>query len=443
MYDLITKHFPDFNNPKLTKENIYSHIYPGEKFSDSTVRGLLSAALKLGENFLAVTHLTSIEHHYQNFLLSELGNRKITDLFNIHVKSIRTEVDKIPSQDEDYFFLKFRIETLLSTLESKTYNPLTQKDIPGDNHTKDTDNLINFFLITLLKRYNYLLTKTGSLNVSPDLKFFDEVMQYLEKTDLTNIPVLNFHYNRAKLYTSDMYEKYFIVLKNVLYNDFDKLDHSERYNLFATLQNFCVQRNRNKDEDTSELQYELYEFGMKNDILTFNEMEPMHHTLFSNIVGAAISLNKIEDAKNIIEKYKNRLAPERIESAVNLNSAKIYFKEKKYNKALECLAIVHQDDVFYKASIKNLYAMIYYENGLIEELVLLLDSYRSFLSSNILLGEKFKETHQKFTAVITKLVKLKDLDEKSEIEYLKHEAEQMNSLLCKPWLIEKIKELLK
>lgn len=442
LYDLITKHFPDFNNPKLTKENIYSNIYPGEKYNDSTVRGLLAAALKLGEEFLTVNFLRENENHYKEFLLTQLCRRKIFDLFNIHLKNTRAELEKISSKDEDYFYLKYRIETQISTIESKLYIPLTQKDIPGDTHTNDTDNLINYFLISLMKRYNYLLTKTGSLNVSLDLKFFDEVIQYLHKTDLSKIPVLNYHYNRAMLYISGMDKKYYLVLEKILYDDFDNLEHSDRYNLFTTLQNYCVQANRDKSENTSDIQYKLYEFAIEKDILTFSDEEPLHHILFSNIIATSISLDKLKETREFIEKYKSRLAPERAESAVNLNMAKVYYKEKNFKEALSCLSLVHQDDVFYKVGIKNLYAMIYYESGLIEELFLLLDSYRSFLSSNVVIGEKLKENHFNFVSTLTKFLKLKDVGEKSEIEYLKHETESLKSLLSKQWLIEKMNELL-
>lgn len=442
LYDLIAKYFPDFNNPNLTKENIYNYIYPGEKYNDSTARGLLSAALKLGEEFLAVTHLRNDEYKYKNFLLTELAHRKTFDLFNIHLKNFRNELESLSIKDEDYFLEKFKIETLLSTIESKAYIPLTQKDIPGDTHTRDSDNLITYFLITMLKRYNYLLTKTGSFNVSLDLKFFDEIFNYLSKIDLNEIPPLNYHYNRAMLYISGMNEKYFLLLKKIFYDDFENLNHSERYNLLATLQNYCVQANRDKSENTSEIQYKLYKFAIEKDILTFNEVEPIHHIFFTNIVVVALSLDKINEAKEFIQNYKSRLAPERAESVVNLNLAKVYFKEKKYDESLLSLALVHPDDVFSKASIKNLYAMIYYDKGMIEELVLLLDSYRSFLNSNIILGDKLKENHFNFVSLLTRLIKLKDVGAKSEIEYLNHEAKTMKSLLSKPWLIEKIKELL-
>lgn len=442
LYDLIAKYFPDFNNPKLTKENIYSFIYPGEKYNDSTVRGLLSSALKLGEEFLSVNFLRENENHHKEFLLTQLCRKKIFDLFNIHLKNTRAELEEVSSKDEDYFYLKYRIETQISTIESKSYIPLTQKDIPGDTHTNDTDNLINYFLISLMKRYNYLLTKTGSLNVSLDLKFFDEVMQYLHKTDLSKIPVLNYHYNRAMLYLSGMDKKYYTELEKILYDDFENLDHSERYNIFANLQNYCVQASRDKSENTSEIQYKLYEFAIEKDILTFSNDEPLHHIMFANIVANAISLNKIKETREFIEKYKFRLAPERAESAVNLNMAKVYFKEKNYKEALSSLSVVRQDDVFYKVAMKNLYAMIYYESSLTEELFLLLDSYRSFLSSNVVIGEKLKDNHFNFVSTLTKLLKLKDVGEKSEIQYLKFETEAVKSLLSKQWLIEKMNELL-
>jgi hypothetical protein len=442
LYELIAKAFPDFESPKLAKENIYSHIYPGEKYNDSTVRGLLSAALKLGEEFLAVHRLRQNDFAFKEFLMTELCERKIFDLFNVHLKKNRIELENLKSKHEDYFYLTHKMETLINSIDSKSYIPLTQKDVPGDINTKDTESLINYFLISILKRYNYLLTKTGSLNVSLDLNFMDEIITYLEKANLREIPILNFHYNRAMLYKSNMEEKYFLELRRIFFDKKNSLDESERYNLMGVLSNYCVRKNNIKGENVPVAQYEIYKYAIENDILTLNPTEPINPILFSNIVAASLYLNKTDEAIEFIEMFKDRVAPERRNSAVNFNLAKVYFKNKNYNEALSSLALVQNEDVFYKVAIKNLYAMIYYEMNLVEELILLLDSYKSFLQSNVVLGPRLKENHNNFVSALTKLLKLKDFKDKPELEYLKYEVNLLPTTVSLDWLISKINSLL-
>ncbi len=442
LYDLIAKYFPDFENENLTKENIYKKIYPGEKYNDSTSRGLLFLALKLGEQFLAVERVKQKKNIYQELLLTELNERQIYDLFNIHLKTTRNELDKVENKDDEYFFLKYRVETLKSIIDSKAFIPLTQKDIPGDIQTEDTDNLINYFLTSILAKYNYLMTKTGSLNVSLNLKFLDEIIEYLKKTDLTEVPLLNYQYNRLMMYKSGMEDKYFFTLKKILYDDFDRLSRTEKYNLFGTLQNFCVKKDKISGKDSEVTQFELYKFAMDNDILTYDDKEPLHHMIFFNVVSCAIYNNKVEEAKEFIEKYKNRLAPSRADSAVNFNMAKIYFKEREYNKAIESLALVHNDDVFYKVFVKHLYAMVYYENENFDELILLLDAYKSFLNSNNVLSAKMRADHLEFVLFLSRLTKLKEIPDKDELEYLKHEVKKSKAILGNEWLVRRIDDLL-
>ncbi|MBP9095142.1 MAG: hypothetical protein KBG21_00955 [Ignavibacteria bacterium] len=443
LYDLIAKSFPDFDSPKLAKENIYKHVYTGEKYNDSTARGLLAAALKLAEEFLAVTRLREKEFAYKEFLMAELADRKIHDLFNIHLKKNRAELESMPSKDEDYFFLSYKMETMINAIDSKAFIPLTQKDIPGDMNTKDSENLINYFLLSILKRYNYLLTKSGSLNVKVELSFMDEIIDYLEKTNLREIPILNFHYNRAMLYRSNMEEKYFLELRRIFFDKNNGLDESERYNLMGSLSNFCVRKNNIKGEEVPVAQYEIYKYSIENDILSLNPTEPINPVLFSNIVAASIYLGKTDEAVEFIQKFEDRLAPERKDSAVNINMAKVHFKNKNYNDALSSLALVQNEDVFYKIAIKNLYAMIYYELNLVEELILLLDSYKSFLQSNVVIGPRLKENHINFVSALTKLLKLKDFKDKHELEYLKHEINSLPNTVSIDWLIGKIDNLLR
>lgn len=443
LYELISKCFPDFENPKLTKENIYSTIYPGEKYNDSTARGLLSAALKLAEEFLTVNHLRNERYKSMEFLLSELSERKIFDLFNIHLKSIRHELENVPSLDAEHYFMRYRIETMISSIESKAYIPLTQKDIPGDTHTKDSDNLVNFFLITVLRRYIYLLTKTGSLNVNLDLKFFDEIISYLERTDLEKMPILNFQYNRIMLYRSNWEEKYYLALKNIFYRQFNTLGPEERYNIFATLQNYCVMRNRIFNDNLDKEQYELYKFAIDKNILTFDETEFIHPMLYSNIVSTFITMKNIGEAREFIENNKDRLDPERKDTAVNFNLAKIYFAEGKYDDALTSISYAHQEDVFYKVAIKGLYAQIYYEKEFTEELISHIEAYKSFLNSNEVINKSLKDNHVNFVNFLSRLVKHGDVKNKSELEFLKHEIENTSTILAKDWLIMKIDQLLK
>ena len=443
LVELIGKYFPDFENEKLTKENIYKHIYPKENYNDSTARGLLSAALKLGEDFLVAESMRIHEVRYKDALLTELCHREIHDLFNINAKTVKNNLDKITNKDIDDFWLGFRLETLINYTASRTFIPLTQKDIPGDANTNDTDNLISYFLLIVLSRYNYLLTKTGSLNIKPDFKLFDEILDYLSKMDLKGLPALNVQYNRSLLYRSNMDEKYFHSLKKILYEDFDKLDKGDRHNLFGTLQNYCVMRNRNVADKQYEDHFELFQFAIEKDILAIDKNEVIHPVLFSNIVNTSLQLKKVEEAKNFIYSYKDRLLPERAENAFNLNIARIYQYEKNLDKALEHISLAQNEDVFYKIAIKNIYAQIYYEKDFIEELIFLLDAYKSLVNSNILINDSFKEGHLNFITVLSKIIKLKGKKDRSELEYLNHETEKMVALTEKIWVLEKINEALK
>jgi hypothetical protein len=442
LYDIIAKYFPELEHEKLSKENLYSFVYPKEKYNDSTTRGLLSSMLKLAEEFLAHESLRNDTFRFNEFMLNELSCRGIHDLFNTNIKSLRTEIETKKSEEEDYYFLRYRMETMVNSQLSKTYVPLTQKDIPGDINANDTDNILIYFFIAILKRYNYLLTKTGSFNVSINLNFLDEIIQYLSKQDLQKTPLLNYHYNRAMMYLSSWDKKYFFALKKILHENYNEFIHEDRYNILGTLQNFLVQKIRAGADELVEEQYELYKFAMEKDILTFDSVEYLHPVLFSNVVSSAINLKKPEEAKEFIHKYTERLDPERKETAVNFNLAKVYFAEKKFDEAIESLSNVQQEDVFYKFWIKSLCSQIYYEKNYTEELILLLDTYKSFLNNNIIINQSLKETHTTYIGFLSRLIKLKDIPDKHELGFLKHEIQNAKTIINKDWLIEKINALL-
>ena len=71
---------PDFSDEKMTKKNIYKKLYPGKKYSEQTMKNMLSALLKLGEQYLVQTSTYKEEYEFFNILAYELIRRRAFSL---------------------------------------------------------------------------------------------------------------------------------------------------------------------------------------------------------------------------------------------------------------------------------------------------------------------------------------------------------------------------
>src|SRR5439155_22489713 len=58
-YNILKNYHPDYKSKKLTRENIFKKIFPGQKYVDIRLRTLFSYLFFLAEKFLAMEYYSS------------------------------------------------------------------------------------------------------------------------------------------------------------------------------------------------------------------------------------------------------------------------------------------------------------------------------------------------------------------------------------------------
>jgi tetratricopeptide (TPR) repeat protein len=147
-------------------------------------------------------------------------------------------------------------------------------------------------------------------------------------------------------------------------------------------------------------------------------------------------------AENFIEKYKSHLDPLHYDYAVNYCYAELHFAKKQYDKAIQNLSKINIELSQQKQQLKNLMIKIYYESGLFEETIYLIDSSKHFLSRELQLTKSTKTSYLKFINFTSSLLKAKMNAIPDKVIHLRNKIHKEKYFKNKPWLIEKISELM-
>src|SRR5258706_4791574 len=81
LLDILEKYYPDFSSKKLEIEEISGKVFSKDKYDYHKINNIVSDLYKLSEKFLTVINFSKKEFAENKFLLSELRQRNLNNLY--------------------------------------------------------------------------------------------------------------------------------------------------------------------------------------------------------------------------------------------------------------------------------------------------------------------------------------------------------------------------
>lgn len=200
---------------------------------------------------------------------------------------------------------------------------------------------------------------------------------------------------------------------------------------------------------------ELYAFLFKHynqlidEKILYGHNNSLHYTHVKNIVTAAVKTNRLPWAENFIKEHKELIMPiEYKKVAYFYNLAKVYFFQKKFDKAFDLLYaydIENIKDNYYEISTKRLKLMLSFEkmdwvqlNGMINTYAVSLSKHRM---PNVSIEHKERETN--FINFFKRLYRVYSQYKLSanNLDKLKISLDKYKIISERDWLNEKVMAL--
>ena len=430
-YKELVRLHPEFDDSISFKRDVYKKLYPDEKYNDVRFRKLSSELYKLILNFLAEEIFNTDVTGKREYILVQLGNRKLDKLFELELKNSYFELEKTDLRNDQYYRKMYELIS-----KEKFFYFQRKRSRSMDLYDTEMICITKYSVSMLLMKYIERTMEMRFFNARKfDLPLFGEVITFIRKNEMLKDPVINILYLQLSLCLKDDDESYF-RLRKLLKKEEKKLDKNQIKIIYTILSNYAVERS------------EKGILGFLEEVLSVNleiirkklTEQYISGFLFVNIVTLFLKFRKINELKKFIKENSGLLNPEIKDAIINYCYSCLAFQDRDFDKALVYLSKINFDHYQLKFQIKNLSLKIYYEQGQYEAIYSLMDSYKHILKRESGIPESIKRTILSFLKILKELADIRSGNKRTDKRILKKEFEN-SSPAEKQWLKEKIDEL--
>jgi len=264
-YRLIEPHHPGFSSSKLEKEKLYAALHGKVKYTDSTMRELISDLFKLAKAFLALQEFQNNSLQSSALKFRALYNRKLDKLAEAELETAGSLLEKHLPHDENYYYHQWIYERGIfemgadKTLDT-AYKIFKNHDILAPVHSLNRNYLVNF-----LSAYHYLQAMNQSYKFSLDGALLIEIESlakpYLKKGD----PVIDIYYHVFQLGRKGE-ESCFFELKALVFSGDKAVPDEVIFEAAIALKNYCAIKISNGNELFSREIISIYQFEVEKNI---------------------------------------------------------------------------------------------------------------------------------------------------------------------------------
>ncbi|HEY3251107.1 MAG TPA: hypothetical protein VGK25_08305 [Ignavibacteria bacterium] len=442
LFEYLRIQYPEFKSENIEKEIVHKKIFNLDKYNDNFMRMLIFKLTYLAEEYLAYTHFKSDPYEESMHLINTLLDMDLDNDARKQINQLGKKIN-ITDTNREYYKNKYELERFKTVIYSRTYRPVTVKDKPDESLLEESNNLTAFFLISILQRYRYLLNKSYSVNIKYKPEFLPYITEFLEGEGKAylNILMISLLYKQIMLLKDYSREDLIEELIDELTNDKLKIDDEERRDGLTVMGNVCIEKAYEGKQVYYEKLLNIYKYLISKNLYNRVRGRYFESEMFHNIVTLGLKLDETEWIRGFIEKFYKKLAPDTQANTYNFSYAKLYFKTRDFEKALESIAKVAYTDLHMKINVRITAITILFELQKIEEVLTQIENFRKYIQNDKLLSTVHKKISSNFIKFTSALCKAK-YSTGTDLRELKKNIAEADQVSNRVWLLNKTDELM-
>ena len=441
LYEYLRLHKFDMQNPELTKERMFEHIYGDKDFLQNKLdlERLLSEMMDLLEQYLTFEENPVTETRWQKELSMAKFYRKhgFVKRFEAAIEYAQKEMNKSRYRDSEYFQHKF----LLAQEEFEFQSSFNIRR--NDTNLLETHRSLDTFYSILKLKYSSILLLQGTMTeieTKETLQFVETIGHLLESSPYLETPVMNIYYKIYKLLHDSSDEKAVLEVDQLIQKHESLIKPDNLKDIQAFYRTFWVKRYVNQHAPDALIDlFHVYEKHLNKGYLYRDNM--IFSSTLQSLTNIGLKLKKHEWVKLLLENHSSQKIIGHDDS-VEIHDfllANYYFSTVEYDKAEEILMSLKFKDIFYDIQVYFLMIKIYYE----QDSPLLNDKIAA-LKTKIARSPLPDPKKAFFYNSLNKLSVFEKLKIKKNKQQKMKMLEELNSSKVfseREWLIEKVNEL--
>lgn len=437
LFEQLKKFHPSYSSPRLTKEKLFSAMYPGEEYKDKKLRDMFSKMLALLEEFFILEDMKNYPLDTNRHLLNQFIIRRLDKHFEGLSRETTSLLEKIKVKDSDYYYKLFTLKKdIRSFFESKT--AMGKRGEFNSAFNEEIRSFMNYFVYKILRYYIEQINQQKLFRYDDvSVKFPEEIASYLHNFDFTNEPQIKALYYCFRMMEAPERTEYYNMLKQMI-NDKDTYLNKEDINLiYIQVYNYTTERYAEGKSEFQKESFEIINKMLEQDNYP-REQGYMASQTYIVFVFTGLQMKEYKWVENFMEEYKDKVIPSSKNNAYNYSKAIYFYRQKKLNDALEFLNKVKTEDFYFHLRVKNQLSRIYFELGEYENLLSLLDSFKHYLSSTEAIPEFIKQRYINYASFLNRAVNSILSGDKNQMKKILNEIAVSPIFENKSWLVEKV-----
>ncbi len=413
----------DWSNSDLNKDNL--QIALNQSLDAKSIGTLNSKLFQYLVEYLVKEELFTEEQYFQKeILVANLYEKR--GLHNMK----RSRLTRLEKRLSDMSLsAPWDLIHHLKVLELKYYDE-EDKIYEASELLVKTINKLDMFANSLKIKYNCELLSRIQFLTQPHLK---PLLNASRNTPIDqNSFFQSIYFNLFQAFQT-LEDPFFHETFSLLKQSYGRIRRIDRHHILLYLINYAARRSRKNNYIYTDLLFELYKYGVEEDLLLENHS--ISRIRFHNVVDVACKLNKIAFAKNFVKKYQQYISEDNADHTSYLASLLVLFAEKKFGELQTQFVRTRFKFLDEKFRFKSLEICCFFELENQEKVFRSkCKAFRGFLGrSKGKIGEDFISSYRNFTRIVEKL--LEQTVTKSKIQ---KELDNVENIVLKYWLQEKL-----
>jgi len=440
-FEILDKLIKEEKSLDISNEFIWKAVFSDESYNNQKLLKLNSDMVKLLEDFIAQKEFDGMLSLKSNLKIAGANKRNMEKLYN----GILGEIERLEklemNQSADFYLIKYQIEKNIFSLKTENEKKNEKFEIVAElNINKISDNLDYFYISEKLRHYCNLLSWKKMYQLDIEMKNMDNILLLAQMEPYASIPPVSLYYKMYRTYVeSDNVNNYF-ELRELIKKNIHLFPVDEQRDIYSTAISYCINKVNKGDLDFQKETFLIYKETIDNNIVLQDKI--ITQTAFRNIVFFALRVEEYEWAENFINDFAQCVDEKYRDNAVEFSLARLEFYRKNYGKVLEHLYKVSYEDVWYNINAKTLQIASYYELDEYDALESLLQAFKMYIRREKSLSIERKQHYIHLIKFTNALMKINP-KEQLKVVKLKDEIQSTHGVVSKPWLLEKVEQMIK
>lgn len=424
MIEYLERAAPAFDLPKVSKEQVYAHLFPGESFDPRQMGYLMNYLLKLGERFLAIERYEQEEELMNCHILDQFVDRKLDKHYNYLLKKSTKTVQGSKAKNGDLYYYQYLMGKAAA---NHFYSQQVRKFDPSLQMM--SDQLDQFYFFHKLRYSCEMLNRQTIIRAEYQLNFVNEVREHLQKSERID-PLIEIYLHIYLSIRFSEEQQHFQKLLELIESHARIFHQKVLREIYLYAINYCAPKIREGDEAYTSIMLNLYIRGIESQALFDGNY--LSHWTFSNVVKLALRLKRFDWTESFIREKAIHLPPAMREGAEHYNLAELHYHKKDFDEVLAQLNQLQYFDPHHDLGSRVILLKTYYELKAEEPLFSLLSSFSVYLRRNKKMSTSMKKTYLNFCNLLHQLMRRNP----NKWEQLEQQILTTQPLTERAWLLQ-------